>query len=239
MINDCRYKRVLIKISGEALSGESDTVIHDNDVIARICHDIKTVHSHGHQVSIVIGGGNICRGANMGTLGIERTSGDYMGMLATIINAVALQSRMELLGITTRILSAVPAPTVAEPYIRRKAIGHMEKGRIVIFAGGTGNPFFTTDSAASLRAAETSCNVILKATQVDGVYSADPKKNAAAHKYDELSYQTAISERLNVMDTTAIAIARDNKIPIIIFNLAEKDAMHKVLRNQGVYSIIH
>ena len=211
---------------------------YDIDVVEQIASDIKSVHDLGYQVSIVIGGGNIFRGIIAEDLGIERASGDYMGMLATVMNAIALQSRLERMNILTRVQSAIPMITVAEPYVRRKAIRHMEKGRVVIFAAGTGNPFFTTDTAAVLRAVETKCDIILKGTQVDGVYSADPKIDKAAVKYDSISYKDVINNDLNVMDTAAITLARDNKIPIIIFEIGKKGSVLEALEGNGSYSIV-
>lgn len=226
-----------MKLSGEALMGKGKSG-HDIDVITQICEDIKAVHDMGYQICVVVGGGNICRGATVQSLGIERASGDYMGMLATIINAIALQSKLEGIGVFTRVQSAISMTTVAEPYIRRRAIRHMEKGRIVIFAAGTGNPFFTTDTAAALRAAETGCDAILKGTQVDGVYSADPKIDATAKKYDNISYKDVIMNDLNVMDTAAITLARDHNIPILIFDIHKKGEILKVLSGTGAYSIV-
>ena len=232
-----KYRRILVKLSGEALMGKNKSS-HDTDVITQICGDIKAVHDMGYQVCIVVGGGNICRGATVQSLGIERASGDYMGMLATIINAIALQSKLEAIGVFTRVQSAISMTAIAEPYIRRRAIRHMEKGRIIIFAAGTGSPFFTTDTAAALRAAETGCDAILKGTQVDGIYSADPKIDTTAKKYDNISYKDVIVNDLNVMDTTAITLARDHNIPILIFDIHKKGEILKVLNGTGVYSIV-
>lgn len=233
-----KYNRILIKISGEALMNEQ-RYVHDIDIISQICDDVKKVQSLGYQVCVVIGGGNICRGATAATMGIERASADYMGMLATVINAIALQSKLENLGVFTRVQSAIPMMTVAEPYIRRRAIRHMEKNRVVIFAAGTGSPFFTTDTAAVLRATEMNCDVILKGTNVDGVYSADPKLDKNAVKQQTLTYKDVILNDLGVMDTTAITLAMDNKMPILVFDIHSPGEIVKVLDQTGKYSIIH
>eukprot|EP01012_Entosiphon_sulcatum_P018723 TRINITY_DN23514_c0_g1_i1.p2 TRINITY_DN23514_c0_g1~~TRINITY_DN23514_c0_g1_i1.p2 ORF type:complete len:250 (-),score=37.39 TRINITY_DN23514_c0_g1_i1:237-986(-) len=215
-----RYKRVLLKVSGEALMGQRDYGL-DPEVVNRVANEVKAVIELGVQVSLVIGGGNIFRGVKGAAGGMERASADYIGMLATVMNALSMQSALERMGVTTRVQSAIPMSTVCEPYIRRRAIRHMEKGRVVIFAAGTGNPFFTTDTAATLRAAEMGCDVMLKGTQVDGVYSADPKKFPDAVRYDELTYHDVLAQDLRVMDGSAIALARDSRIPILVFNLSE------------------
>ncbi|MBT6825849.1 MAG: UMP kinase, partial [Rhodospirillales bacterium] len=209
------YKRVLLKLSGEGLLGEREYGL-DPDTVDRICTEIAAVHKMGVDISLVIGAGNIFRGVSGAAQGIERTTADYMGMLATVINALAVQSVLEAKGAPTRVMSAIPMSMVCEPYIRRRAERHMEKGRIVIFAAGTGNPFFTTDTAAALRAAEMNCDALLKGTQVDGVYSADPHLDPTAERYEELSYQDVLSQNLKVMDTSAIALARENDIPILV-----------------------
>jgi uridylate kinase len=231
------YKRILVKISGEALMG-SQSFGHDPDIINRICADIKEVYDQGIQMCLVVGGGNIFRGRSAEMLGIERASADYMGMLATVINALALQSRLESLGVHTRVQSAVPMMTISEAYIRRKAIRHMEKGRLVIFAAGTGHPYFTTDAAAALRGSEMNCDAILKGTKVDGVYSADPYQNAEAEFYPQLTYREVITKDLKVMDTAAITMARDNNIPIIVFNIYTKGGLAQVLDGKGKFTII-
>ena len=218
MASKPKYRRVLLKLSGEALMGPKKFGL-DSETVNRITDEIKTVHEMGVQVSLVIGAGNIFRGVSEAAESIERTSADYMGMLATVMNALAVQSMLESKGVETRVQSAIPMATVCEPYIRRRAVRHMEKGRLVIFAGGTGNPFFTTDTAAALRAVEMSCDGLLKGTQVDGVYSADPKKVADAERYDSLTYQDVISRDLRVMDTSAIALARENGLPILVFSI--------------------
>jgi len=231
-------KRILLKLSGEALMGKQKFGL-EPEIINQICNDIKDVYDAGYQIAIVIGGGNICRGATVMDIGIERASADYMGMLATGINALALQGRLEQINIITRVQSAVPMSTIAEPYIRRKAIRHMEKNRVVIFSGGTGNPFFTTDTAAVLRAVETHCNVILKGTKVDGIYSADPHKNPDAFKYPSLKYKEVLHQDLNVMDAAAKALAKENDIPIIVFNIYQPGALQSVLNGEGDFSIIN
>src|SRR5512147_1648537 len=231
------YRRVLLKLSGESLMGDLPFGI-DLPTIERMADDIEAVHSMGVQVCLVVGGGNIFRGVSAAASGIERASADYMGMLATVMNALALQSVLERCGLHTRVQSAIPMTTVCEPYIRRRAIRHMEKGRVVVFAAGTGNPFFTTDTAAALRAAEMSCNALLKATQVDGVYSADPKKVPDATRYDSLSYHEVLAKNLQVMDAAAISLSRENRIPILVFSLGEPGGLAKVLRGEGRATII-
>jgi len=232
-----KYRRVLLKLSGEALMGEQGYGI-DPETISRIAAEVKSVHALGVQVAMVVGGGNIFRGLSGAAAGMERATGDYMGMLATIINSLALQSALERLGVQTRVQSAIPMQTVCEPYIRRRAIRHMEKGRAVIFAAGTGNPFFTTDTAAALRASETDCQALLKATKVDGVYSADPKKDAAAQRYEQLSYLDVLTRDLQVMDAAAIALARENRIPILVFSIHDKGGFAEVVSGKGRFTII-
>ena len=232
-----KYRRVLLKLSGEALMGEQGYGI-DPATIERIAEEVKSVHALGVQVAMVVGGGNIFRGLSGAAAGMERATGDYMGMLATIINSLALQSALERLGVQTRVQSAIPMQTVCEPYIRRRAIRHMEKGRAVIFAAGTGNPFFTTDTAAALRASETECDALLKATKVDGVYSADPKKDAKAERYDKLTYLEVLSRDLQVMDAAAISLARENRIPILVFSIHDKGGFAEVVSGRGRFTII-
>lgn len=232
-----KRNRVLLKISGEALMGQ-EKFGHDNTIIDQICEDIKEVHDLGYEICLVVGGGNICRGAAVAEVGIERATADYMGMLATVINAIALQSKLESKGLYTRVASAIPIITIVEQYIRRKAIRHLEKGRIVIFASGTGNPFFTTDTCAVLRAVEMNCYLVLKGTKVDGVYSDDPKKNTGASKYEELSYDEVLKKNLSVMDTTAITLAHDNNMPIRIFNIGKQGEFAKVLQDKGAFTTI-
>ncbi len=231
------YKRVLLKLSGEALMGK-EKFGHDFETIQRICNDIKQVQEKGIEVCLVVGGGNIFRGMSAAAVGMERASADYMGMLATVMNALALQNCLDSLGVPSRVLSAIPMATVCEPYIRRRAIRHMEKGRVVIFAAGTGNPFFTTDTAASLRAVEMGCDALLKGTQVDGVYSADPKKDKKAQRYDTLTYKEVLTNDLAVMDASAISLARENKIPILVFSIHNKGAFAKAVSGEGTFTII-
>ncbi len=233
-----KYKCVLLKVSGEALMGDKQFG-HDYETIKRIAQDIKEVLDLGVQVCVVVGGGNIFRGMAASTLGMERAAADYMGMLATVMNALALQNIMEQEGIYTRVLSAIPMMSICESYIRRKAKRHMEKGRVVIFAGGTGNPFFTTDSAAVLRAIEMNCDLLLKGTQVDGVYSADPESNPDATRFERVTYTDVLRNNLNVMDMAAIALARENKLPIKVFSIKEKGQFARVLLGNGHYTKIH
>ncbi len=233
-----KYKRILLKISGESLMDTTKNCIIDQSFITNLCQDIAEVHQNGIDICLVIGGGNICRGSTFVGMGIERANADYMGMLATIINSLAVQARLESLGIPTRVQSAINMPTIAEPYIRRKAIRHMDKKRVVIFSGGTGNPFFTTDTAAVLRAIEMHCDVLLKGTQVDGVYSSDPVKNPDATMYTTLSHSEALSKGLKVMDTAAIALADDNSLPIIVFNIHQPKGLIQVLNNKCKFSLI-
>tara|TARA_B100001142_G_scaffold221273_1_gene219454 strand:- start:614 stop:1330 length:717 start_codon:yes stop_codon:yes gene_type:complete len=233
-----KYRRVLLKLSGESLMGDRIFGINP-ETIDRICRDIKEVYEKGIQICLVIGAGNIFRGVSDATKGIERTSADYMGMLATVMNALAVQSVLEEMGIVTRVQSAIPMATVCEPYIRRRAVRHMEKNRIVIFAGGTGNPFFTTDTAAALRAVEMNCNALLKGTQVDGVYDSDPKKYKNAKRFKTLSYQEVLSQNLRVMDTSAIALARENNVPILVFSIHNSGSLADVVLGEGTYTIIN
>jgi uridylate kinase len=232
-----KYKRVLLKVSGEALMGNSQFG-HDYNTIKGIADDIKSVIEMGVEVCIVVGGGNIYRGVNASLLGMERAAADYIGMLATVINALALQNIMESIGVHTRVLSAIPMMSICEPYIRRKAKRHMEKGRLVIFAAGTGNPFFTTDSAAVLRAVEMNCDLLLKGTGVDGVYDSDPKKNPLAKKYDSISYTDVLKNNLAVMDMSAIAMARENNLPIKVFSIKKNGNFSSVMQDNGEYTII-
>ena len=231
-----KYKRILLKLSGEALMGDQDYGIDNNRVI-QYCEEIKAIAEQGIEVAVVIGGGNIYRGMQAAN-SIDRVQGDHMGMLATMINGLALQSGMEAIGMKTRLLSAIKMEQIAEPFIRRRAVRHLEKGRIVIFGAGTGNPYFTTDTAAALRASEMNCDAIIKATLVDGVYSADPKKDNKAVKYDILSYLDVLSKDLKVMDASAISLARENKIPIIVCSIIKDDNLNKVLKGQGTFTLI-
>jgi uridylate kinase len=232
-----KYRRVLLKVSGEALLGEGQFGI-DIGTVDRIAADVKQAHDLGIQICMVIGGGNIFRGLAGTAKGIDRATADYMGMLATVMNALAMQASLERHGLACRVQSAITMNNVCEPYVRRRAIRHMEKGRAVIFAAGTGNPFFTTDTAAALRAAEMSCDAMLKATQVDGVYSADPKKDPNATRYDSLSYHEVLARDLQVMDASAISLSRENKIPILVFSLHDEGALAQVLQGAGRATII-
>jgi uridylate kinase len=230
-------KRVLLKISGEALMGDKNFG-HDYETLKAIATDVKEVYDLGVQVCLVVGGGNIYRGKDASVLGIERSTADYMGMLATIINAIALQNSLEQVGIFTRVLSAIPMTTICEPYIRRRAIRHMQKGRVVIFAAGIGSPYFTTDSAAVLRAVEMKCDYLLKGTKVDGIFDSDPQINPNAKKFKEIKYSDVLIENLNVMDMAAIAVARENNLPIKIFSIKQHGNFAKVLNDEGEFSII-
>ncbi len=232
------YKRVLLKISGEAaLGGETGQGI-DVQNVAKVARDIAELVRSGVQVCMVIGGGNIFRGLAGAAQGMERVSGDYMGMLATVMNALAMQSALESIGVDTRVQSAIPMQTICEPYVRRRALRHLEKGRVVIFAAGTGNPFFTTDTAAALRAAEMNCDALLKGTSVDGVYDADPKKAPNAVRFDRLTYLEYLSKDLKVMDASAISLMRENAIPIVVFSIRRSGALMDVMNGVGAHSII-
>lgn len=232
------YKRVLLKLSGESLADcESGTGLN-YEIIGAIAEEIKAVHDEGVEIAIVVGGGNIFRGAPAEIHGIERATGDYMGMVATIINALALQNALERQGVFTRVQSAISMQEVAEPYIRRRAVRHLEKGRVVIFAAGTGNPYFTTDTAASLRALEVEADAIMKATRVDGVYDSDPEENPAARLYDSLTYMDVISRDLKVMDATSITLCRDNDLPIIVFNISEPGNIRKVILGEKIGTVV-
>jgi uridylate kinase len=231
------YRRIVLKLSGEALAGSQGYGI-DPPVLDRVGADLREVIDLGVQVAIVIGGGNIFRGIAASAAGMDRATADYMGMLATIINALALQDALEKAGLQTRVLSAIEMRAVAEPYIRRRAIRHLEKGRVVIFAAGTGNPFFTTDTAGALRAVEIGADAIIKATKVDGIYSADPKKDPTARRIDKVSYIEVLNRGLGVMDTTAISLCMDNKLPIVVFDLTEPGTMKRLVLGEPVGSIV-
>ena len=231
------YKRILLKLSGEVLMGESGLSI-DPDVIARVADEIADVKRQGFELCVVVGGGNIFRGISGAARGMDRTTGDYMGMLATVMNALAMQNALERLGVETRVQSAIPMATVCEPYIRRRAERHLQKGRVVIFAAGTGNPFFTTDTGAALRAAEMNCDVLLKGTSVDGVYDSDPKKNVDAVRFETITYSQVLSDNLKVMDAAAVSLCRENSIPIVVFSIREKGNVAKVLAGEGVQTIV-
>ncbi|WP_127104215.1 UMP kinase [Pararhodobacter zhoushanensis] len=229
------YRRVMLKISGEALMGDQGYGLHP-PTVARIAQEVKSVHDMGVEICMVIGGGNIFRGLAGSAQGMERTTADYMGMLATVMNALAMQSALEGVGIFTRVISAIPMDQVCEPYIRRRAVRHLEKGRVCIFAAGTGNPYFTTDTAATLRASEMGCEGVFKGTKVDGVYDKDPNKFADAKRYDTVSYDEALEKNLGVMDATAIALARDNQLPIIVFSLDASGGFRSILNGEGTYT---
>ncbi len=232
-----QYKRVLLKVSGEALMGKREFGL-DNDTVSAIAKDVQDVVAMGVEVSLVIGGGNIFRGIAGAAAGMDRAQADYMGMLATVMNALAMQSALEKLQVPTRVQSAIPMDSVCEPYIRRRAQHHMKKGIVVIFAAGTGNPFFTTDTAAALRAAEMKCDALLKGTQVDGVYSADPRKDKDAKRFEELTYLEVLSKDLTVMDAAAISLSRENKLPILVFNIHAPGAFAAVMRGEGLFTRI-
>jgi uridylate kinase len=236
-VSDPAYKRVLLKLSGEALMGEKQYGI-DPAVTAQIARDVKDIQQLGVETAIVIGGGNIFRGLAASARGMDRASGDYMGMLATVINALALQDALEQNGVVTRVMSAIEMRAVAEPFIRRRAMRHLEKGRAVIFAAGTGNPYFTTDTAAALRAMEIRASVIMKATKVDGIYSADPLKDPTATRYDTISYLEVLEKRLQVMDATAISLCMDNQLPILVFNLRTPGNLRRAVLGEPIGSVV-
>ena len=232
-----KYKRILLKLSGEALMGNKQFGI-DNNRLMQYANDIKEISDLNVEIGIVIGGGNIFRGVQAEKGGMDRTQGDYMGMLATMINSMALQSALESIGLYTRLQSAIEMKQIAEPYIKRKAVRHLEKGRIVIFGAGTGNPFFTTDSAASLRAVEIDCDVILKGTRVDGVYDADPEKYPDANKYDTLTFDDAYEKKLKIMDMTAFTLCKENQIPVIVFDMNNSGNLKKVILGDNVGTLV-
>ena len=237
MSADLKYRRVLLKLSGEALMGERDCGL-DAGMFARIAGEVASVHVLGAELCLVLGGGNIFRGLSGEAGGMERASGDYMGMLATVINALAMQNELERHGIATRVQSAISMQSVCEPYIRRRALRHLEKGRVVIFAGGTGNPFFTTDTAAALRASEMGCDALLKATKVDGVYDADPHRVPSARRFERLDYREVLARDLQVMDASAISLARENRIPILVFSIFEPGGFAEVVQGRGRFTVI-
>ncbi len=232
------YKKILLKLSGEALAGDAGYGI-DTDVLRGLAAEIQGVRQAGVEVSVVLGGGNIFRGIKGATQGMDRASADYMGMLATVMNCLALQDSLEHLGVNTRVQSAIEMRELAEPYIRRRAMRHLEKGRVVIFGAGTGNPYFTTDTTAALRAMEVGSEVVIKATKVDGIYDADPKKVPSAKRFDKISYLEVLQKRLEVMDSTAISLCMDNKMPIIVFNLSEKGALLRLVKGEAVGTLVH
>ncbi len=231
------YKRILLKLSGEALMGDQDFGISP-EILSQVAVEVKSAVDAGVQVAMVIGGGNIFRGVSLASSGMDRTSADHMGMLATVINALAMQDAIEQKGMKVRVMSALSIHSVCEDYIRRRAVRHLEKGRVVIFAAGTGNPFFTTDSAASLRGIEINADVVIKGTKVDGVYNADPMKDKAAVRYDHLGYDQVIGEKLGVMDTTAIVLCRDNNMPIRVYNMSEEGALLRMVQGGNVGTLV-
>ena len=232
-----RYKRVLLKVSGEVLMGDQAFGV-DMKTVDTVAKAVADVAAEGVEICLVIGGGNIFRGLSKAAAGMERAQADYMGMLATIMNALAMQSALEKIGVSTRVQSAIPMAAIAEPYIRRRALRHLEKGRVVIFAAGVGAPFFTTDSGAALRAAEMGCDALLKGTSVDGVYTADPKKDPTATRYEMLTYQDVLAKDLRVMDASAIAMMRDTCIPIVVFSIREDNSLRRTLTGEGTFTVI-
>jgi len=237
MAGTSEFKRVLLKVSGEVLMGDGEFGL-DPKMVGRVAADIAEVQRSGTEICMVVGGGNIFRGVSVAAQGMERASADYMGMLATVMNALALQSALEELDVPNRVLSAIPMSTVCEPYIRRRAVRHMEKGRVVIFAAGTGNPYFTTDTAAALRASEMDCDCLLKGTKVDGVYSADPEKEPDAERFDSLTHFDVLQRDLKVMDTAAISLCRENDIPILVFSIQNAGEVNRVLNGSGRFTIV-
>ena len=233
-----KFKRVMLKISGEALMGDTQFGLNP-PTVQRIAQEIKSVHDLGVEICLVIGGGNIFRGLSGSAQGMERTTADYMGMLATVMNALAMQSALEGLGVFTRVISAIPMDQVCEPYIRRRAVRHLEKKRVCIFAAGTGNPYFTTDTAAALRATEMHCEAIFMGKQVDGIYDSDPKTNVDAERFDRISYDEVLRRNLKVADASAIALCRDNKMPLIVFNLNDAGGFCGILAGEGTYTTVH
>ena len=238
MANQQPYKRVLLKLSGEALQNRETGRSLDPDVLGAIAEQLKKVREMGIEIALVVGGGNIFRGLTGENSGVDRTTGDYMGMLATVINSLALQSALEKIGIHTRVMTAIAMPSLAEPFIRRRAMRHLEKGRIVIFGAGTGNPYFTTDSAAALRASEIKADALIKGTKVDGIYSADPVKNPDAKRYERVSYHEALQKELKIMDAAAFSLCSENRIPIIVFNFFKQDEIIRVLKGEPVGTIV-
>jgi len=232
-----RFNRILLKLSGEALMGPGQFGI-DPDTVNGLAAEIAAAKAHGHELCLVVGGANIFRGIAAAAKGFDRTSADYMGMLATVMNALAVQNSLEKLGVETRVLSAIPMASVSEPYIRRRALRHLEKGRIVLFAAGTGNPFFTTDTAAALRAAEMGCDALFKGTSVDGIYTADPKKVSSATRYETVTFGKVLSDDLKVMDAAAVALCRDNNIPIVVFNIRQSGNLAQVIEGKGIATVV-
>ncbi len=237
-MSQLKYKRILLKLSGEALNGGNKEKIIDFDILNQYAREIKTIKDVGVEIAIVIGGGNIFRGAEIEKSGIDRAQGDYMGMLATVINGMAVQSSLEKQGMFTRMMSAINMEAVAEPVIRRRAIRHLEKGRVVVFGAGTGNPYFTTDTAGSLRAIEINADVVLKGTRVDGVYTADPEKDPTATKYDRVTFDDALTQKLKIMDTAAFALCRENNLPIIVFDMNKPGNLLKLVMGENVGTLV-
>ncbi len=235
--NQPKYKRVLLKISGEVLMGKKEFGL-DPETVARVAQDVKDAVDMGIEMCVVVGAGNIFRGVSGAASGMDRTTADHMGMLAIVINALSLQNALENIGVKTRVQSAISMDQVCEPYIRRKAMRHMEKGRVVIFAAGTGNPYFTSDTGAALRASEMSCDLIAKGTKVNGIYTADPMKDPTATKYERVTYMDILTKDLKVMDATAVSLARENKIPVMVFNIREEGNFARVMQGQGEYTIV-
>ena len=233
-----QYKRVILKLSGEVLRGGKTGDPIDSDTLFQVCSQVREIHQLGVQVCVVIGGGNIFRGLNGEKRGVDRLTGDYMGMLATVINGLALMDCLEKMGVSTRVQSAIPMNQIAEPFILRRAIRHLEKGRVVIFVAGTGNPYFSTDTTAALRASEMHADIIMKATKVDGIYDKDPKKHADAVRYDHLTFIEALKQRLNVMDSTAFSLCMDNNVPILVFDLHDEHAIRKAISGQKIGTLV-
>jgi uridylate kinase len=234
-----KYKRIVLKLSGEVLRGGKSGDPIDGGILEKVCFQVKEIHELGVQIGLVIGGGNIFRGSLGEKRGVDRTTGDYMGMLSTVINALALMDCLEKMGVTTRVQSAIPMNQIAEPFILRRAIRHLEKGRVVIFAAGTGNPYFSTDTTAALRASEMHADIIMKATKVDGIYDKDPKKHADAVKYESLTFIDALKGRLNVMDSTAFSLCLDNNVPILVFDLNDEHSIRKAVLGEKVGTLVH
>jgi uridylate kinase len=234
-----KYHRIVLKLSGEVLRGTKGRESIDADTLEAICEQVKEIHTMGAQICLVIGGGNIFRGLQGAKQGVDRTTGDYMGMLATVINGLALMDRLEKIGVTTRVQSAIPMNQIAEPFILRRAIRHLEKRRVVIFVAGTGNPYFSTDTTAALRASEMHADIIMKATKVDGIYDKDPAKHNDAVKYDEITFIDALRQRLNVMDSTAFSLCLDNNVPILVFNLSQEHAIKDAILGKKIGTLVH
>ena len=233
-----KYKRLLVKISGEALQNKAKGLNHDPEILAKVAAQFRQMLDMGAEIAVVVGGGNIFRGLAGATEGTDRTTGDYMGMLATVINSLAIQSALENAGIQTRVMTAVSMPAIAEPFIRRKAMRHLEKGRVVIFGAGTGNPYFTTDSAAALRASEINADVLMKATKVDGIYTADPMKDPNAVRFDKITYQDALNKQLKIMDAAAFSLCMENNIPIVVFDFFKENGMVEVIQGKDSGTLV-